>query len=103
MKRSAKEEATSYQESADEAKRERGCDVVLIFSRWINVDDVIADVIQSQDSAGNLLSRRKRKRRRRGDPVASYSAISRCYLKMAKRCRLHKLIRQRFALAIKIQ
>ncbi|KZT75422.1 hypothetical protein F511_47553 [Dorcoceras hygrometricum] len=41
------------------------------------------------------------KRRRRGDPVASYSAISRCYLKMAKRCRLHKLIRQRFAIAIK--
>ncbi|KZV13533.1 hypothetical protein F511_45304 [Dorcoceras hygrometricum] len=37
------------------------------------------------------------------DPVASYSAISRCYLKIAKRCRLHKLIRQRFALAIKIQ
>ncbi|KZV53716.1 CC-NBS-LRR class disease resistance protein [Dorcoceras hygrometricum] len=37
------------------------------------------------------------------DPVASYSAISRCYLKIAKRCRLHKLIRQRFALALKIQ
>ncbi|KZV30734.1 hypothetical protein F511_39514 [Dorcoceras hygrometricum] len=37
------------------------------------------------------------------DPVASYSAISRCYLKIAKRCRLHKLIRQRFALAINIQ
>ncbi|KZV41632.1 hypothetical protein F511_23129 [Dorcoceras hygrometricum] len=37
------------------------------------------------------------------DPVASYSAISRCYLKIAKRCRLHKLIRQRFALAIKNQ
>ncbi|KZV38643.1 hypothetical protein F511_11741 [Dorcoceras hygrometricum] len=47
----------------------------------------------------------KRKRRRREDPVASYSAISRCYwrLAIAKRCRLHKLIRQRFALAIKIQ
>ncbi|KZV54677.1 hypothetical protein F511_43908 [Dorcoceras hygrometricum] len=37
------------------------------------------------------------------DPVASYSAISRCYLKMAKRCRLLKLIRQRFALALIIQ
>ncbi|KZV51874.1 conserved oligomeric Golgi complex subunit 3-like [Dorcoceras hygrometricum] len=37
------------------------------------------------------------------DPVASYSAISRCYLKIAKRCRLHKLIRQRFAIALKIQ
>ncbi|KZV52034.1 putative dimethyladenosine transferase [Dorcoceras hygrometricum] len=38
-------------------------------------------------------------------PVASYSAISRCYLKIAiaKRCRLHKLIRQRFAVALKIQ
>ncbi|KZV13886.1 hypothetical protein F511_44876 [Dorcoceras hygrometricum] len=43
------------------------------------------------------------KRRRRGDPVASYSTISRCYLKIAKRCRLHKLIRQRFAIALKIQ
>ncbi|KZV45145.1 hypothetical protein F511_25307 [Dorcoceras hygrometricum] len=31
--------------------------------------------------------------------------ISRCYLEIAiaKRCRLHKLIRQRFALALKIQ
>ncbi|KZV37674.1 hypothetical protein F511_38989 [Dorcoceras hygrometricum] len=36
-------------------------------------------------------------------PVASYSAISRCYLEIAKRCRLHKLIRQRFAHALKIQ
>ncbi|KZV42564.1 hypothetical protein F511_35804 [Dorcoceras hygrometricum] len=46
--------------------------------------------------------------------MSSYSAdglrravarISRCYLKIAiaKRCRLHKLIRQRFALALKIQ
>ncbi|KZV49734.1 hypothetical protein F511_23352 [Dorcoceras hygrometricum] len=66
--------------SADEAKRERRSDVVLRFSRWFNVDDVIGDVIQSQESAGSLHSRRKRKRRRRGDPVASYSAISRCYL-----------------------
>ncbi|KZV39444.1 CC-NBS-LRR class disease resistance protein [Dorcoceras hygrometricum] len=67
--------------------------------------NVIGDIIQSQESAGSLHSRRKRKRRRRGDPVASYSAISRCYLEIAiaKRCRLHKLIRQRFALAIKNQ
>ncbi|KZT75789.1 hypothetical protein F511_47186 [Dorcoceras hygrometricum] len=36
-------------------------------------------------------------------PVARYSAISRCYLEIAKRCRLHKLIRQRFAHALKIQ
>ncbi|KZV38465.1 hypothetical protein F511_39561 [Dorcoceras hygrometricum] len=46
--------------------------------------------------------------------TSSYSAdglspavarISRCYLEIAiaKRCRLHKLIRQRFALALKIQ
>ncbi|KZV07159.1 nuclear transcription factor Y subunit C-1 [Dorcoceras hygrometricum] len=69
--------------SADEAKRERRSDVVLRFSRWINVDDVIGDVIQSQESVGSLHSRRKRKRRRRGDPVASYSAISRCYLKIS--------------------
>ncbi|KZV53926.1 protein GAMETE EXPRESSED 2 [Dorcoceras hygrometricum] len=38
------------------------------------VDDVIGDIIQSQDSAA-----------------------------IAKRCRLHKLIRQRFALALKNQ
>ncbi|KZV34072.1 hypothetical protein F511_44818 [Dorcoceras hygrometricum] len=68
--------------SADGAKRKRRSDVVLRFSRWINVDDVIGDVIQSQESAGSLHSRRKRKRHRRGDPVASYSAISRCYLKI---------------------
>ncbi|KZV55945.1 hypothetical protein F511_10263 [Dorcoceras hygrometricum] len=89
MKQSAREEATSYGDSAD----------------GLDGDDVIGDVIQSQESAGSLHSRRKRKRRRREDPVASYSAISRCYLELAiaKRCRLHKLIRQPFALAIKIQ
>ncbi|KZV33876.1 hypothetical protein F511_15489 [Dorcoceras hygrometricum] len=77
--------------SADETKRERRSDVVLRFSRWINVDDVIGDVIQSQESAGSLHPDAKRKRRRRGDPVASYSAISRRYLEIAiaKRCRLH--------------
>ncbi|KZV55747.1 hypothetical protein F511_09779 [Dorcoceras hygrometricum] len=84
MERSARAEATSCGDSAD----------------GLVGDDVIGDVIQSQDSAGSLLSRRKLKRRRREDPVASYSAISRCYLKIAKRCRLHKLIRQRFAIAI---
>ncbi|KZV40449.1 hypothetical protein F511_34585 [Dorcoceras hygrometricum] len=67
------------------------------------VDDVIGDVIQSQESAGSLHPDESEKRRRRGDPVASYSAISRCYLEIAKRCRLHKLIRQCFALALKIQ
>ncbi|KZV56959.1 hypothetical protein F511_14967 [Dorcoceras hygrometricum] len=52
------------------------------------------------------MSHAKEKRRRRGGNSAdSYSVSSRCYLEIAiaKRCRLHKLIRQRFALAIKIQ
>ncbi|KZV35696.1 hypothetical protein F511_33627 [Dorcoceras hygrometricum] len=55
--------------SADEAKRERGSDVV--------------EEIQSQAT------------------VQSADTIWR--LAIAKRCRLHKLIRQRFALALKIQ
>ncbi|KZT76837.1 hypothetical protein F511_46138 [Dorcoceras hygrometricum] len=50
MKRSSREEATSYGDSED----------------GLVGDDVIGDVIQSQESAGSLLSRRKRKRRRRG-------------------------------------
>ncbi|KZV49974.1 protein ROOT PRIMORDIUM DEFECTIVE 1 [Dorcoceras hygrometricum] len=88
MKQSAKEEATSYGDSAD----------------GLEVDDVIGDVIQSQESAGSLHSRRKKKRRRRGS-----SRKLQCNQQMllelarAKRCRLHKLIRQRFAIAIKIQ
>ncbi|KZV36649.1 hypothetical protein F511_40516 [Dorcoceras hygrometricum] len=47
---------------------------------------------QSQESAGSLSSRRKRE-------------ATSCYLEIAiaKRCRLHKLIRQHFALALKIQ
>ncbi|KZV43816.1 hypothetical protein F511_39041 [Dorcoceras hygrometricum] len=45
-----REEATSYGDSAD----------------GLEVDDVIGDVIQSQESSGSLLSRRKMKRRRRG-------------------------------------
>ncbi|KZV40031.1 hypothetical protein F511_12426 [Dorcoceras hygrometricum] len=53
MMLSAKAEATSYWISADEAKRERRSDVVLIFSRWFSIDDVIGDVIQSQDSAAD--------------------------------------------------
>ncbi|KZV19397.1 asparaginyl-tRNA synthetase [Dorcoceras hygrometricum] len=85
MERSAREEATSYGDSAD----------------GLEVDDVIGDVIQSQDSAGSLLSRRKMKRRRRGS-----SRKLQCNQQMlleiaiAKRCRLHKLVRQRFALAL---
>ncbi|KZV30179.1 hypothetical protein F511_20809 [Dorcoceras hygrometricum] len=74
--------AESYYSSADAIWNARGSNVVLRFSRWINVDDVIGDIIQSQESAGSLHSRRKRKRRRRGDPVASYSAISRRYLEI---------------------
>ncbi|KZV06779.1 hypothetical protein F511_45739 [Dorcoceras hygrometricum] len=48
---------------------------------------------------------KEKRRRRGGNSVESYSAISRCYLEIAiaKRCRLHKLIRQRFALALEIQ
>ncbi|KZV42959.1 hypothetical protein F511_42416 [Dorcoceras hygrometricum] len=46
-------------------------------------------------------------KRRRREEISSRKLlfISRCYLKIAiaKRCRLHKLIRQRFALALKIQ
>ncbi|KZV35272.1 CBL-interacting serine/threonine-protein kinase 1-like [Dorcoceras hygrometricum] len=48
MKLSAKAEATSCFESADEAKREKRSDVVWRISRWIIGDDVIGDVIQSQ-------------------------------------------------------
>ncbi|KZV19803.1 hypothetical protein F511_28989 [Dorcoceras hygrometricum] len=87
MKPSVREEATSYGDSADGLK--------------LMTSSVTSSSRKIQQVA--CFPRRKRKRRRRGDPVASYSAISRCYLKMAKRCRLHKLIRQRFALAIKIQ
>ncbi|KZV17139.1 hypothetical protein F511_11709 [Dorcoceras hygrometricum] len=50
MKQSARKDATSCGDSAD----------------GLVGDDVIGDVIQSQDSAGSLLSRRKRKRRRVG-------------------------------------
>ncbi|KZV36529.1 hypothetical protein F511_44145 [Dorcoceras hygrometricum] len=57
-------------------------------------------------------SAKMKRRRMEKHPVASYcssagsySATSRCYLELAivKRCRLHKLIRQRVAIAIKIQ
>ncbi|KZV16413.1 protein POLAR LOCALIZATION DURING ASYMMETRIC DIVISION AND REDISTRIBUTION-like [Dorcoceras hygrometricum] len=57
-------------------------------SSWFSVDDVIGDVI--------IFSRWFER---------AVARISRCYLEIAiaKRCRLHKLIRQRFALALKIQ
>ncbi|KZV20498.1 hypothetical protein F511_16296 [Dorcoceras hygrometricum] len=61
---------------------------------------------QSQESAGSLHPDAREKRRRIGG-ISSRKLlfISRCYLKIAiaKRCRLHKLIRQCFALALKIQ
>ncbi|KZV13786.1 hypothetical protein F511_45046 [Dorcoceras hygrometricum] len=74
MKLSAKDDATSYWRSAEEAKRK--------------------DEATSYEEASSYCS-----------SAASYSAISRCYLELAiaKQCRLHKLIRQRFAIAIKIQ
>ncbi|KZV22807.1 hypothetical protein F511_34273 [Dorcoceras hygrometricum] len=61
---------------------------------------------QSQESEGSLYIQSQE----RSDVVEEISSrkllfISRCYLEIAiaKRCRLHKLIRQRFALALKIQ
>ncbi|KZV16983.1 hypothetical protein F511_28397 [Dorcoceras hygrometricum] len=72
-------------------------------TRWIKVDDVIGDVIQSQESAGSLLSRRKRKRRRRGSSRKLQCNQQKLLkIAIAKRCRLHKLIRQRFALCVVI-
>ncbi|KZV13771.1 glutamate receptor 2.5-like [Dorcoceras hygrometricum] len=89
IEQSAREEATSYGDSAD----------------GLEVDDVIGDVIQSQESAGSLHSRRKRKRRRKRESRRKLQCIQQMLLEIAiaKRCRLHKLIRQRFAIAIKIQ
>ncbi|KZV29286.1 armadillo repeat-containing protein 4 [Dorcoceras hygrometricum] len=65
MKRSAKAEATSCFESADEAKHERRSDVVWRFSRWISADDVI------RFSRWVEIAQQKR-RRRRGDSAESY-------------------------------
>ncbi|KZV39454.1 hypothetical protein F511_37208 [Dorcoceras hygrometricum] len=90
MKRSLSVEATSCGNSAD----------------GLVGDDVIGDVIQSQDSAGSLLSRRKWKRRRIGSLSSRKLQCNQqmlLELAIAKRCRLHKLIRQRFAHALKIQ
>ncbi|KZV19603.1 hypothetical protein F511_10506 [Dorcoceras hygrometricum] len=86
---------------------------VQAISRWISVDDVIGDVIifsrwfekeQSQESAGSL-----HPDARGSDVVERQSSrkllfTSRCYLEIAiaKRCRLHKLIRQRFAIQQKL-
>ncbi|KZV38194.1 hypothetical protein F511_14391 [Dorcoceras hygrometricum] len=78
---------------------------VITISRWISADDAkrkreatrkIQQVACMPDARGSDVVLE-------AYPVASYSAISRCYLEIAKRCRLHKLIRQRFALALIIQ
>ncbi|KZV50283.1 hypothetical protein F511_39732 [Dorcoceras hygrometricum] len=61
--------------SADETKRERRSDVVWRFSRWINVDDVISDVIQSQESADSADAICVDNQSQ--DPVASYSGSRR--------------------------
>ncbi|KZV55829.1 hypothetical protein F511_06678 [Dorcoceras hygrometricum] len=69
----------------------------------------VAFISTVDESINSRYSRSKKLRR-----IASWSwsdedqleaATSRCYLEIAiaKRCRLHKLIRQRFALALKIQ
>ncbi|KZV44317.1 transcription factor DIVARICATA [Dorcoceras hygrometricum] len=78
-----KAEATSCFESADEAKRERRSDVVWRFSRWFIGDDVIDDIIQSQESADEVErkaeatscfeSADEAKRERRSDVVWRFS------------------------------
>ncbi|KZV55389.1 hypothetical protein F511_03870 [Dorcoceras hygrometricum] len=61
---------------------------------------------QSQESAGSLYIQ-SQERSNVVEEISSRKLLftSRCYLEIAiaKRCRLHKLIRQRFALALKIQ
>ncbi|KZV48135.1 hypothetical protein F511_20774 [Dorcoceras hygrometricum] len=88
--------------------------------KFIRQRFALALKIQQEDFA--LITSRKIQSRATVDPVANFIAIiypvdmrrqssrkllftSRCYLEIeiAKRCRLHKLIRQRFALALKIQ
>ncbi|KZV54809.1 hypothetical protein F511_04431 [Dorcoceras hygrometricum] len=76
LKQSVSEEATSYGDSAD----------------GLEVDDVIAD-----DEDQQMKRSAKMKRRR----VEIQQML--LELAIAKRCRLHKWIRQRFALALKIQ
>ncbi|KZV13803.1 hypothetical protein F511_45026 [Dorcoceras hygrometricum] len=46
---------------------------------------------------------KEKRRRRGGNSAEELLYISKCYLEIAiaKRCHLHKLIRQRFALALK--
>ncbi|KZV53628.1 hypothetical protein F511_29105 [Dorcoceras hygrometricum] len=67
------------------------------------VDDVIGDVIQSQESAGSLHPDESEKRRRRGDPVASYSTFSRCYRRSYSRSSRNAKISSRNVLSIQSQ
>ncbi|KZV29001.1 hypothetical protein F511_03777 [Dorcoceras hygrometricum] len=78
--------------SADEAKRERGSDVVLRSADEEKREDEATSYEEASSRKLLFISR-------------ELLFISRCYLEIAraKRCRLHKLIRQRFAIALKIQ
>ncbi|KZV31143.1 hypothetical protein F511_24589 [Dorcoceras hygrometricum] len=67
------------------------------------VDDVIGDVIQTQESAGSLHPDESEKRRRRGDPVASYSAFSRCYRRSYSGSNRNAKISSRNVLSIQSQ
>ncbi|KZV41990.1 hypothetical protein F511_16938 [Dorcoceras hygrometricum] len=81
----------------------------------MSCDDISVDVITiSRCSKAQKLKRRRVKNQQMKQSTrtesycssaGSYSATSRRYLKIAiaKRCRLHELIRQRFAVALKIQ
>ncbi|KZV26893.1 hypothetical protein F511_17748 [Dorcoceras hygrometricum] len=66
--------------------------------RWSWNEEVQQEATMKRDA-----KEKRRRKRRKFSRELLY--ISRCYLKraIAKRCRLHKLIRQRFALALKIQ
>ncbi|KZV47526.1 hypothetical protein F511_14598 [Dorcoceras hygrometricum] len=100
--------AGSYQQmrrEVKEMKRRRAKESAdgLALMTWFSVDDVIGDVI--------IISRwfesSSRKRNQQVACTSSHKLLftSRCYLEIAiaKRCRLHKLIRKRFVLALKIQ
>ncbi|KZV55013.1 hypothetical protein F511_30440 [Dorcoceras hygrometricum] len=89
MKRSARGEATSYGDSAD--------GLMLMTSSMTSSSHKNQQVACIPDARGSDVV----------EEIFSRELlfISRCYLEIAiaKRCRLHKLIRQRFALALKFQ
>ncbi|KZV50485.1 uridine-cytidine kinase C [Dorcoceras hygrometricum] len=81
-------------------------------SRWFSADDVIIfsrwfESSSRKLSAGSLYIQTQGRSDVVEEEISSRKLLftSRCYLEIAiaKRCRLHKLIRQRFALALKIQ